>query len=60
MTLAKDFEAALAAQATFSRPLKPIGLLADGCLVNNPSTYDSRRVSRRSSVDADLENNFFR
>ena len=33
MALAKDFQAALAAKATFSRPLKPIGLLADGCLV---------------------------
>ena len=33
MALAKDFQTALAAKATFSRPLKPIGLLADGCLV---------------------------
>ena len=36
MALAKDFQTALAAKATFSRPLKPIGLLADGCLVVLP------------------------
>ena len=43
MALAKDFQAALAAKATFSRPLKPIGLLADGCLVSiKGSTTESR------------------